>query len=138
MDSTAKLAFGKLLGELYRLHRITGQPNPASDGRIFGLRNGIEDAVDAELSGANFLGNKTYQGVLLSLAKYEHSKKDPEAQVDYQDFQEELSRNHVGPSDALLVLKYLFAEGEHASTISELGSQHGSPYQGYSLTGLDD
>ncbi|MCL2639663.1 MAG: hypothetical protein FWD53_02345 [Phycisphaerales bacterium] len=50
MDLQTKLAFGKLLGEIYRIQkRIEPGMCPVGDDTIYGLLHGIEPVIDDEL-----------------------------------------------------------------------------------------
>ena len=41
-------AFGKILGEMYRIQNKLNMPCPASDAHIYGLLNGFEEAIEYE------------------------------------------------------------------------------------------
>ena len=45
-----KILFGKILGEIYRLQDKNGVVNGVASGRIYGLLNGFEEAINEELS----------------------------------------------------------------------------------------
>ncbi len=50
MEKETKILLGKILGEVYRIEkRFPNMACPASQGQIYGLLNGFEDAIEQEL-----------------------------------------------------------------------------------------
>ncbi|SDY84008.1 hypothetical protein [Thermoactinomyces sp. DSM 45892] len=47
MDIQKKVAYGKLLGEIYRIQKALGIPNECSDHHVYGLQHGMEPSIRA-------------------------------------------------------------------------------------------
>lgn len=127
MKNESKLLLGKLLGELYRIQRSSSEVScPASDGQIYALLNGFEDAVNEELESIGFVSSDKVKSVMDIL---EPIWIDPEKLSKFKgfyDIERDLEDRGVDRSDAIRILKYLKANHQFTEIIAKMDTS-GSP-----------
>lgn len=127
MDKETKLLFGKILGEIYRIQRVSDEiACPAIPGQIFALLNGFEDAVDKEIE---MMGSITKEQVRAVMDVLDPIWMDREKLANFKgfyDIENELQRRGVDRVDAISILTYLKANHQFEEIIDKMNSS-GSP-----------
>ena len=125
MNLKTKIMLGKILGELYR---IQNSPNvmkcPASSGRIYGLLNGIEDAIDADIQTSSLISTDKVDAVCEVLNPIFSDPTKLQEFTGFYDIEEELDKRNVDRSDAIRILTYLYADGKFSTVIEKMNSQN--------------
>lgn len=121
-DQLTKIAFGKILGEIYRLQRAQGLVVGADEGRVYGLLNGIEQAIDEELNSVGFISNEKtdHAQQVLNVYLYDESKLDD---LDgFYDIEMALEKGGVDRSDAISIFRYFLASRRYVDAINKMDS----------------
>jgi hypothetical protein len=123
-DKLTKVAFGKILGEIYRLQRAQGVSLPVDQGRVYGLLNGIERAIDEELESVGFISNAqvTHAQTVLDVHFYDSAKLD--AFEGFYDVEAELEAGGVSRDDAIPILRYFLASRRYVELIEKMDSKN--------------
>lgn len=127
-DRLTKVVFGKILGEIYRLQRAGGLPVPSDQGRIYGLLNGIEQAIDEELTSVGFISNAQISHAQAVLDRYFYDEDKLDAFQGFYDVEAELERGGVDRGDAIPILRYFLASGRYVDLIEKMNGK-GSPIE---------
>lgn len=127
-DQLTKVAFGKILGEIYRLQRASGVPVPVDQGRVYGLLNGIEQAIDEELTSVGFISNAQVLHAQVVLDKYFYDEDKLDAFEGFYDIEAELERGGVDRSVAIPILTYFLASRRYVDLIEKMNGS-GSPIE---------
>lgn len=123
-DPQTKVMFGKILGEIYRLQRSAGVPVPVDEGRVYGLLNGIEQAIDAELSSVGFISNaQTDHAQDVLSVHFNDAGKLAEFEGFY-DIETQLESGGVDRGDAIPILRYFLASRRYLELIEKMDGQH--------------
>lgn len=120
MDSELKLVLGKMLGEVYRIQRAQGICQ-ISDSRIFGLLNGIEEEVEAEINGLESISKSQVEVVRDYLTPYYNKEIDLEELPSFLHARLELEREGISHSDLIIILKYLKSKNSYVEEIDRWG-----------------
>lgn len=126
MDKELQLTFGKLLGEMYRIQKEQGIAR-VDDGRIFGLLNGVEEAISSELNGTPFISNEQIEIVSDYLSPYWSQEKSLDELSDLS-MRMDLERKGINEGDLYIILKYLKSTGRFEVEIDKLGSYQINKY----------
>ena len=122
MNKVNKILLGKILGEVYRLQKCTFcLPCLASDGRIYGLLNGIEREVDLELEEVGFVSDEKLEAAERILEEYFDERKLEEIK-SYGELEKKLSQNNIDKKSAVIILKYLYTQECFAKVIEKIDS----------------
>lgn len=116
-----KYFYGKLLGEIYRIQNKLGLQT-ASEGRIFGLLNGVEEAIDEELNGLQRIEKHKVDTVCDYFDPYYKGEKQLDEMPSLLEFRLELEPHGVNESDLITIFKYLKANDRYTLEIDELGN----------------
>lgn len=122
-----KYFYGKLLGEIYRIQNKLGLQT-ASEGRIFGLLNGVEEAIDEELNGLQRIEKHKVDTVCDYFDPYYKGEKQLDEMPSLLEFRLELERHGVNESDLITIFKYLKANDRYTLEIDELGNYELNDY----------
>ena len=121
-DSTKRLP-GRILGEIYRIQNATEGMEPvAGPGRIYGLLNGFDEAIDEELEYAKGISNDKLGAVTDVLNPI---FDDPERLNQFQGFydvEKELQARGVSRTEAMKILKYLWNNESFTELIDKMDS----------------
>jgi hypothetical protein len=118
-----KLLFGKLLGETYRIQNRNGY-SPVSEGRIYGLLNGIETAIDDEISSLEPITKEELRSACDILDKH---WKNPDVLVKvtgYYDLESEFDNAGLDRGKMIKILTYLNSNGQYSDLISKFDSSN--------------
>lgn len=119
-----KRAFGKLLGELYRMQSALGMNCPATPGQIYGLLNGFETVIDEELDGIGSISAKKFDAVI-DVLNHIWADEDRLAEFKgYYDIEGELTARGVDRIEAIRIIRYLKANGQFLDLIQKMNSQY--------------
>ena len=125
MDAEIKLLFGKILGEIYRLQMHTeGMKSGGSPGRIYGLLNGLETEIEAELAAIPFIPKEKYYAVADVLEEYYRDDEKMKKFTGYYTIEGELSRRGVSRSEAMVILTEMKANRRFVELIAKMDSSH--------------
>jgi hypothetical protein len=127
MDSELKLVLGKMLGEVYRVQRAQGICQ-VPDSKIFGLLNGVEEALDSEFENLSVISNSQISVVCDHLDPYFKGEKPIEEMPSFLNFRMELEQHGISHSKLIDILKYLHASGSYTEEIDRLGNFKLSDY----------
>ena len=123
MQQSIKILLGKILGEIYRVQNAS-KMCAASPGRIYGLLNGIEDAIDYELDTMSLITRDKVKAVCDVLNPIFSDSKRLEEFTGFYDIEGELKGKGVNRVDAIRILKYLKAEGRFIGVIEKMNSEN--------------
>lgn len=125
MDQEAKKMFGTLMGQIYRTQRMINPDRAgASDADIYGLLNGIEDAVDQELAKTGWISKATYEACCQVLDTVFHDPERLESFTGFYEIEDELRSRGVSRSDAIRILKYLRSSRCYTQLIDKMDSSN--------------
>jgi hypothetical protein len=122
---TNALLLGKLLAEVYRVHRKLEIPT-ADDATIYGLRNGFETVVAEELERIGFVSKAQVKHVMDVLDPIWQDPTKLAAFKGFYDIERELESGGVDRTTAIAVLTYLNAHGQFTDVIAKMDTS-GSP-----------
>lgn len=123
-DPQSKVMFGKILGEIYRLQRSAGVLVPVDEGRVYGLLNGIEQAIDAELSSVGFISNAQTDHAQEVLNLHFNDAEKLKEFEGFYDIETQLERGGVDRSAAIPILSYFLASRRYVDLIKKMDSQN--------------
>lgn len=130
MEHDLKLALGQIKGEIYRLQKAQGISN-VSDGHIYGLLNGIEEAIDnelAELEVEDLISNHKVEAIRNLLEEFISKDKDV-TEAFANTFRLMAERKYdISQTECTKILKYLRAKGEYEEILSQVGSYELNKY----------
>ncbi|MFE5430263.1 hypothetical protein [Peribacillus simplex] len=118
-----KLLFGKLLGEVYRIQNRNGY-SPVSEGRIYGLLNGIETAIDDEISSLEPITNEELTLVYDILDKHWKNPDDLEKVTGYYDLESEFDAVGLHRGKMIKILTFINTSGQYGDLISKFDSSN--------------
>ena len=125
MNLKTKIMLGKILGEIYRIQNSSNVMKcPASSGRIYGLLNGIEDAIDADIQTSSLISTDKVDAVCEVLNPIYSDPTKLQEFTGFYDIEEELDERNVDRSDAIRILTYLYADGKFSTVIEKMNSQN--------------
>lgn len=128
MEKATKQLLGKILGEIYRLQTNTQIPCAASEGRIYGLLHGVEEAIDSELERVGFIpANK----VLAMVEILDAINLDEEKLANfkgYRQIEHLVHSNDISRGEASVILKYFKGEDMFTDIIEKMDTTN-SPYE---------
>ncbi|AQS55281.1 hypothetical protein [Novibacillus thermophilus] len=115
-----KLLFGRMLGEMYRIQKKLGMQ--VSDARIYGLLNGVEEAIDEEIEKIGYVSNRDISAVCDVLDEY-YQDWDKVSKLDgFYEVEDKLRNKGIGRSKAIRILKYLYASNRYNDLIDKFDS----------------
>lgn len=110
-----------MLGEVYRIQKSIGL-STASEGRIFGLLNGLEESIDEELNTLQEINKEKVDAVRDYLDPY-YQKKLPLSELPNQtEVRLELEKARITEGEFTTILKYLKANNMYTLEIDKLGN----------------
>jgi hypothetical protein len=119
------LAFGKMLGETYRLQkRVNPEMVQVSDATIYGLLNGFEGVIERELSVDQTITEADLSAMCDVLDPY-HNDSEREFNGFY-DIEHQLERKGINRMKAIDILTYFKANGQYEEVIDRMDTS-GSP-----------
>jgi hypothetical protein len=131
MDRETKMFLARILGETYRTQkRIDPKMCERDDAEIYGLINGIETAIDEEfgINDLDEVGHWIDRSKVAALAKTLREVEDDPAKLaafkGYYDIEHEITGSGISRGEAMLVLKYFYAEGAYTEVIDKMDSSH--------------
>lgn len=137
-EQKMKVLFGKLLGEIYRIQRVSNMPCPASAENIYGLLNGFENVIDEEIESIGFISSDdvNYIGKVLDEI-YLDTKKMNDFKGFYNIEKKFLAEN-ISRNKAISIIKYYNAQGSFKDLILKMDSEDSpSEARNFSLSKFD-
>ncbi len=119
MDSQMIL-LGRILGEVYRLQERSDK----DDAQVFGLRNGMEYAIEQELLEIGFVSKSDTQAIEDALDELDKRHRQGSGAADYYSFESGLTSRGIGRSAILVVFEYLLRDSRFADVIHALAEGH--------------
>ena len=120
-----KRMFAKLLGEVYRTQRrIDPLMCSTSMGRIYGLLNGIEDAVNDELEGLGFVSAEKMDALIEVIDPIFRDRERLDAFRGYYSIEHHLNNAGIDRATAIRLFTYLKAEDRFVELIEKMDSDH--------------
>jgi len=125
MEKKQLLAFGKILGETYRLQkRVDPNMVQVSDATIYGLLNGFEGVIESELAGEYTISENDISAMADVLDPYFN---DPEKEFNgFYDIEYNLQQRGIDRGKAIDILTYMKANGQYVEVIERMDTS-GSP-----------
>src|SRR6478736_10393329 len=121
MDDQTKLFFGKILGEMYRIQkRVDPTMFGYGDEVIYGLCNGFESVIDAEIDKIGSVTTRQLNSAGAIFTKHWH---DPNFK-GYYDLEPELTAAGIDRGTAMKILTYFKAENGFVELIEKMNSGH--------------
>lgn len=127
LDNNNKLLFGKFLGEIFRLQKNSGI-SQVSDGRIYGLLNGIEESIDETLNSLELVETRKINIVCDYLEPYYQNEKSLDELPSFLNMRMELERQGINHGTLITILKYLKANDRYTLEIDRLGNYNLNDY----------
>jgi hypothetical protein len=121
MDLELKVALGKILAENYKVQIKLGMGCPGS-AVIYGLENGIEDAIDSELGCKSGISEEKHNALAIILDEVDADKKKLEAFKGYYDIERQIQNAGISRGEAMRLLTYFLAKGQFIETIKKMDS----------------
>ncbi|AKG34669.1 hypothetical protein [Paenibacillus durus] len=118
---TEKLIFAKLLGEMYRIQKSQGIYN-GTDGRIFGLLNGVEEDVESEISNLGFISREDIAKFCDVFDPYYKGEKSLDEIPSSKEIQLSLENEGISESKFITILEYLYLNGSYTLEIEKIKS----------------
>jgi len=123
MEKQTKLFLGKILGEIYRIEKRNSQIScPASVGRIYGLLNGFEDAIDQELESIGYISSAQVEHTCDILDAIYTNPVKMKGFKGFYDIERLLNEVGVDRGNALQILTYLYADGRFVELIDKMNT----------------
>lgn len=123
MDKETSIFLGKILGEIYRMQRDSdGSPCAATDGHIYALRNGFEHAVKEEIERIGFVSDVDLKSVMDVLDPIFLDDKKLKEFKGFYDVENSFKARNIDRSTAIVVLRYLYANGQYVEIIDKMDS----------------
>ena len=126
MDQELKRAFGFLLGQIYRMQkRIIDNDTdicPVDDATIYGLLNGIEPIIDANLPTNMEVNVDDLTAVSDVLQPYFDDPEKLAAFTGYNQIESELKLRGISRSKAILIFTYFQSNGNYTNVIEKMDS----------------
>ena len=127
-DSTTRL-LGRILGEVYRIQNaIDGMSAGGGPAQVYGLLNGFEEAIDAELECANGISNEKLSAFADALEPIFHDPEELKNFRGYYQIEKQLSQRGISRTDAIQILTYWKSDGRFVDIIEKMNSS-GSPVE---------
>ena len=115
------LLLGRILGEMYRLQDACLPHGSGKEpGHVFGLLNGIEEALDAEFERTKSISNEQLDALRDVL---EEAQNSPDF-TGYYSIEGELKRAGIERETARTMLKFLKASGSFTDVIHKMDSSN--------------
>ena len=93
-----------------------------SDARIYGLLNGVEEAIDEEIEKIGYVSNRDISAVCDVLDEY-YQDWDKVSKLDgFYEVEDKLRNKGIGRSKAIRILKYLYASNRYNDLIDKFDS----------------
>lgn len=127
MDQTIKLALAKILGEIYRIQkRLPEDICSVNDSTIFGLLNGMENVIDAQLGNLEFISNRQIEHVSNILNRYHLDQNELNNFTGFYEIEYELEAGGVDRMTAIQIITMFNAENRFTEVIQRMDTI-GSP-----------
>lgn len=120
-DSADKVLFGKVLGEVYRLQKKAGVPVPVGDGAIYGLLNGVKEAIDSCIPEAP-IDNSLMEAATKVLSETFDDPAKLKAFSGFYDIERDLAAVGVDRGKAIVILTYLYNSGRFTEMLDKMNS----------------
>ncbi|MBP1309154.1 hypothetical protein JOD82_002174 [Paenibacillus sp. 1182] len=122
MDREMKFAWGRLLGETLRVQkRVDPSMVQASDATIYGLLNGFETVVDAQLSVNEPITEDDLNNMARILEPYH---QNPDTLRGYYTIESEVDAANISRLKAMMILTYFKSEGRFEEVIRRMNTEH--------------
>lgn len=120
MNEKARLVAGKLLGEMYAIQREIGICQ-VSDGRIYGLINGIEEEIEEEIGGLSLLSKQKVKLVCDELDPY-YQEERPMEELNKLEVRLKVERKGVSEGEFYTILDYLKSKNMYTVEINKMNN----------------
>lgn len=118
-----KVLIGKFLGEIYRIQkRINPRIRTVSDATIYGLINGVEEAIDQELNSIKLISQEKLSKLRDVLDKYHNDENELKNLQGYYDIEDDLNEVGISRWEAITMLSYLKAGNRYEEVINKFNS----------------
>lgn len=118
-----KILFGKILGEIYRIQNRNGYC-PVSEGRIYGLLNGIEWAIDEEISNISPVSKEDLKQAADILNRYWKDPADLEKVTGYYDLEDDFDAVGLDRGKMIKILTYFNSNRQFTDIIAKFDSSN--------------
>ena len=116
-------AFGKILGEMYRIQNKLNMPCPASDAHIYGLLNGFEEAIEYEFK-ENIITSSEVNDVCDVLDEIWKDKAKMDAFTGFYEIENKLKAKGIDRFRAIPILKYIYAQNRFEELIDKMDTNN--------------
>ncbi len=124
MDNETKMFLGKVLGEVYKLQYNLNPDNcTVGPERIYGLINGIENAVQAELP-TDFINMQEIRQIEDILHPYLYEGKP---KPSFLGLKVEAEKEMIDEGKLITILTYLKANGQFSNLIQDFANEERLP-----------
>ncbi len=114
---------GKILGEIYRIEkRLPDMACPATQGQIYGLLNGFEDAIEHELEMTGHVPKEHVEIVANVLDEIWLDKEKLNAFKGFYDIERKLSSMGVDRGQANKIFRYFYADDRFTEVIEKMNT----------------
>lgn len=118
---TEKLFFAKLLGEIYRIQKSQGIYN-GTDGRIYGLLNGVETDVESEVGNLGFISETEIGKVCDVFDPFYKEEKSLDEIPSSKEIQLSLEKYGISEGQFITILEYLYLNDRYTVEIEKIKS----------------
>ena len=127
MEIDLKLFLGIILGELYRLQKMTREDLcPVDDSTIYGLINGIEDEIDSQIDLKGYITSEHLKSAYSILQKHYDSEKKIAEFGGFYQIEDELKDLDIDRGLAIRIFKYIKGRNDFPELFEKMDSA-GSP-----------
>ncbi len=121
MEKETKILLGKILGEIYKIEkRLPDMTCPATQGQIYGLLNGFENAIEDELEMTGFVSKEHVEIVGNVLDEIWLDKEKLNSFKGFYDIERRLSSMGVDRGQANKILRYFNADNRFVEIIAKM------------------
>lgn len=121
MEKETKFFLGKLLGETYRIQKHLNM-NTASDSRIYGLVQGIESEIDAEMGELSPISDKDVSAMDAILNDWWGNKRDEF--TGYYSIEPEIKAAGIDRATANRIISLFLSQEKFVEIIVKMDSQN--------------
>ena len=123
-DVTTRL-LARILGQVYRLQdRVDGMTSGVGPAHIYGLLAGIDAAIDRELADVEGVSNAKLDAMADVLEPILQEPEKLEAFKGYYDIEPELEARGITRTEAMQILRYMWADHKFTTVIAKMDSSH--------------
>ncbi|WPP39873.1 hypothetical protein SK066_14740 [Paenibacillus hunanensis] len=123
MDQDTKLAFGQILGQIYRIQKnISPDICQVNDATIYALLNGVETTIDSQLLEQGFISREKEAHVSNVLAEYHNDSDKLNNLKGYYDIEHDLEAGNINRVEASIIMTMFNERGLFKEVIAKMDS----------------